>query len=266
MPRRSAAAQASAQRRLSMPTFALTSSKWPLPRLWKRYLRPPFLAYSKLSGIMRVFFRCQRSTSLGIVAGDKQIELAVAIVVEPDRGIRVDPGRQTGLVGDARESLAVIVVEQLRPAPLDQEEIFIAVVVVVAPHGAHRDAGARLVHVGDAQLLRDVGEGAVVVVAVEMVQAADAAVGDIDVGPAVAVEVDDGDRCAHRGDFRHDAVEFVIEDGSLVHEVDARLVGDFLEAETIASQRGLAIRPGRRLALPGHGRSGGSSRAWPACR
>jgi hypothetical protein len=75
-----------------------------------------------------------------------------------------------------------------------------------------------------------------VVVAVEMIHAADAAVGYVDVGPAIAVEVDNGDRCAHGRDFRHDAVEPGIEDGGLVHEVDSRLVGDFLKAETITGQ------------------------------
>ena len=177
----------------------------------------------------------------GIVAGDEEIEQTITVVVKPDRSIRVDPGRQTRRLADARESVAMVVVEQFRPSPLDQEEVLIAVVVVVAPHRAHRHASSGLIHVRDAQLLRDVGEGAVVVIAVEMVQAADAAVRYIDVGPAIAVEVDDGDRCTHRGHFRHDAVEFVIEDRGLVDEVDARLVCDLLEAKTITGQRGPAI-------------------------
>ena len=91
------------------------------------------------------------------------------------------------------------------------------------------------------QLLRHVGERAVVVVAVKMVLAADAAVRHIDIGPAVAIEIDDGNRCAHRRHFRHDAIEFVIEDGSLVNKVDARLAGHLLEAKAITSQSRLAV-------------------------
>jgi hypothetical protein len=37
----------------------------PSPRLRSRYFRPPLFAYSKLSGMILVVFRCQRSTSSG---------------------------------------------------------------------------------------------------------------------------------------------------------------------------------------------------------
>ena len=40
--RKSAAATASAQRRLSIPSLAVTSSNDPSPLLRSRYLRPPF--------------------------------------------------------------------------------------------------------------------------------------------------------------------------------------------------------------------------------
>ena len=56
---------ASVHRRESMPSFAETSSNFPPPRLWNRYFRPPFAAYSKLSGIIFVSFRCHRSTFSG---------------------------------------------------------------------------------------------------------------------------------------------------------------------------------------------------------
>ena len=90
----------------------------------------------------------------------------------------------------------------------------------------------------------DIRERAVVVVAIESVFAAFAAVGDVDVGPAVAIEVDDGDRRAHRGDLRHDVVEFGIERGRVMHEVDAGGVGDFFEIKAVASQRGLHVELG----------------------
>jgi len=58
----------------------------------------------------------------GIVAGDEEVEQAIAVVVEPNGSIGVDPRRQTCMVADARESVAMVVVEQFRPSPLDQEE------------------------------------------------------------------------------------------------------------------------------------------------
>ncbi len=72
----------------------------------------------------------------------------------------------------AREALAGVVVKQLGPAVLVEEEILVAVVVVVAPDGAHRDAGAGAVDVGDAQLAGDVLERAVALIAIEAIEAA----------------------------------------------------------------------------------------------
>ena len=117
-------------------------------------MRPPFLAYSKLSGMIFVVVELPQVDVVGPVAGEEQIELAVAVVVEPDGGVGVDPRRQAGRLGDAREALAAVVVEQLGLAPLVDEQILVAVVVVVAPDRPHGDAGAGLVEVGDAHLRR----------------------------------------------------------------------------------------------------------------
>jgi hypothetical protein len=46
-----------------------------------------------------------------VVAADEEIEQAVAVVVEPERGVGVHPAGKAGLFGDAREALACIVVE-----------------------------------------------------------------------------------------------------------------------------------------------------------
>ncbi len=75
---------------------------------------------------------------LGVVAAEEEIQTPVAVVVEPDGRVRVDPRGQVGPVGDARETFARVVVEELGPAPLVEEEVFEAVVVVVRD----ADAGA----------------------------------------------------------------------------------------------------------------------------
>ena len=84
------------------------------------------------------------------------------------------------------------------------------------------------------------------IVAVKMVLAADGAVGHIDIGPSIAIEIHDGYRSAHGSDFRHDRREFLIEQGWLMHKVDARGVSDFFKIEAIAIQGGLPIDCGRR--------------------
>ncbi len=149
---------------------------------------------------------------------------------------------QAGLLADARKSVAVVVVKELGAAPLDEEQIFVAVVVVVAPDRAHGDAGAGLIDVGDAQLWRNIFEGAVVHIAIESVLAALFAVGDVDVRPAVAVEIDNGNRSAHRRDLRHDAIELWIERGRLVNEIDAGSARHFLKIKAVTSQSRVSIQ------------------------
>ena len=147
-------------------------------------------------------------------------------------------GGRAGYVGDAGEAVAGVVVEKLGLTPFDQEKVFVAVVVVVAPDRTHRDAGSRPIYVPDAERPGDILEGAVVLVTVEAVLRALGAVGGVEVGPAVAVEVDDGDGRAHGGDLRHNGVEFRVELRRLMDEVDARDVGDLLKVEAVASERG----------------------------
>jgi len=73
-PTQVGAAAANAQRWLSIPTLALTSSNLPLPRLWNRYFRPPFLAYSKLSGINARRGQMPQIDVFRIIAADEKIE------------------------------------------------------------------------------------------------------------------------------------------------------------------------------------------------
>ena len=85
------------------------------------------------------------------VRGDVEIEQAIAIVVEPDRAVAVHPAAQAGLLGDVLEVLAVDVPEQRQIAVAVDEQVLAAVVVDVAPDGAHRHAFAGPIQVGDAR-------------------------------------------------------------------------------------------------------------------
>src|SRR5258708_31477128 len=119
--------------------------------------------------------------------------MAVVIEVQPDGAVGVDPIRQARAVGDARETLARVVVEKFRAAPLEDEEVLVAVVIEIAPDSARANARARLVQVGDAHLLGNVLESAVPLVAVQAVAAAPPPVYHVKIPPAVPVEIYDRD-------------------------------------------------------------------------
>ena len=91
---------------------------------------------------------------------------------------------------------------------------------------------------------------------IEVVLAAFRAVGDINVRPAVFVEVGDGHGRPHRGDLRHDGCQDRVEDGGLVREVNPALVGDLLQREAVAPERVGACDPpgaaGVRRDVPVH--------------
>ena len=82
--------------------------------------------------------------------------------------------------------------------------------------------------------------------------AALAAVGDIDVRPAIPIEIDDRHRRPHGCNLRHNVLELGIEGRSGVHEIDAGSLGGLLEAEAIAGQRRGWIGRHRSLAARFH--------------
>ena len=54
----------------------------------------------------------------GIVAADKQIQQAIAVVVKPDGGVGIDPARQAGLLAYAGEAVALVVVVTAPGVPI----------------------------------------------------------------------------------------------------------------------------------------------------
>src|SRR5580692_2341789 len=74
-----------------------------------------------------------------------------------------------------------------------------------------------------------------------MVLASFFAVGHVDIGPAIAIEVDDADRRAHRCNLRHDRTELGVKRRRLMHKIDARGMRDLFEIKAVARQRGTKI-------------------------
>src|SRR5256885_946901 len=146
------------------------------------------------------------------VIADKEIETAVAVVVEPrTSGSPADLFVvDAGFARDISEGAVAIVVKKDVVSPEAAEEIVPAIVVVIADADARLPAGA-----GEAGLFRDVGEGSVAIVLVKMRGGSFAAwpvgiearsVGEIDVQPAVIVVIEKSQSAA----LRFDDVFFVI--------------------------------------------------------
>src|SRR5262249_41544113 len=110
------------------------------------------------------------------------------------------------------------------------------------PYRAHRDANLTRIQVADSQFSGDILEFAVAEVAIERALAALAAVGQINVLPAVAVEIHDRYGRAHRSDLRHDVIQLRIQFRRGVSEIDARASCCFLKAQAVTGDRRRSVR------------------------
>ena len=142
---------ASVQRRLLMPSASVRSSNVPSRSIPQQILPAAVVGVFEA---LRHDARCRELPEIDPlvpVAGDEEIETSVAVVVEPRGAVGVDPPRKAYLASPtATKRLPLFVAEQLRAPVSIQQEVLVAVVVVVAPDGAHRDAGLAPIHVGDA--------------------------------------------------------------------------------------------------------------------
>src|SRR6202035_2112406 len=120
-----------------------------------------------LRGAVRLRNPVERAPEIALgsplhVVGDEEVELAVAVVVDPG-GAGAEAGvPDAGGGGDVPELAAALVVEEMVAVERGDVDVLAAVVVVVPdghPHAVHLDV--------QAAATGDVGEGAVVVVAVE---------------------------------------------------------------------------------------------------
>ena len=96
------------------------------------------------------------------IAGDEEVEFAVAIVIAEGGAVGPVAERDAGLFGDVGKGAVVVVVIEAVFAEVRDVEVGPAVVIVVADGDAEAPA-----LVGDAGFFGDVGEGAVVVVVEE---------------------------------------------------------------------------------------------------
>ena len=138
------------------------------------------------------------------IVGNEQIELPVAIVIDPGAacgeaiGGTPPGGQQAGLFGDIGERAVAVVVEQNVLAPAGNEDIVKAVVIVISNGDAGGPEGAC-----QTRFFRRIRKSAVAVV---MVQADGGPFGSIfeaapgeddDIEPAVVVVIEEGCTTAH---------------------------------------------------------------------
>ena len=190
------------------------------------------------------------------VVHDQQVEPAVVVVVEPPRAHHPLAALEAGLLGHVLEAAAVVAVEGLA-VHAAHEQVGRAVVVVVPDRGRHAVAGAPqaggIGHVGELHSAV-VAEQPIEVAGSVLLEARDRrAIGEEDIGAAVAVVVEDGYPAGHR-------LDQVLSGGGtvLVDEVDSGLAGDVLE-EDRRDPRRRRRRPRRPRELQGrehrqHGR------------
>src|SRR5262245_54375145 len=111
-------------------------------------------------------FQIPQIDLLVVIPRDEEVKLAVAVVIEPERVVGVDPLGQPGLLAHARETFAAVVVEKIGTPPAIEKQVFIPVAVIIAPYRAHRDAGLARVQITDAHSRGNVAEFAVAQIAI----------------------------------------------------------------------------------------------------
>src|SRR5262245_27760023 len=134
-------------------------------------------------------------------AAEEQIELAVVVVVEPDRTRRPARRRDSSFGRDVAERPVAVVLVESAPAVRRHEDVWISVVVVIPDRTAH----SKLIAAGDAGLVGHVGERPVAIVLVQRVlerrgrsiEVRLPAVDHEDVHPAVVVEIEERDARSH---------------------------------------------------------------------
>ena len=163
------------------------------------------------------------------VAGDEEVELAVAAVVSPGGSGGPVAKLDSGLLGNVGEGSVMVVVVEAVFAEVGDVDVGVAVVVVVGDGGSEAPAV-----VGDSGFGGDVGEGSVVVVVEEGGVGGGglaghgfvgAAVDEVDVEPAVVVVVEEG----YTGAYGVENVVLLWGSHAVVEGGQAGLCGDVFE-------------------------------------
>ena len=132
---------------------------------------------------------------------DKQVKLAVPVVVKPNRGRMPAVALKPGLLRYVGKSTIAIVAVKDILTILRDEQINIAIAVVVSRRGTHPKPAAS--HTGDFCHVR---ESAVPIVAIQRIlqrlgrreEVGRTAVDKVEIHPTIAVIVEDGDPGTHR--------------------------------------------------------------------
>ena len=137
----------------------------------------------------------EQAVGIAFLVRDEQIEIAVAVNIEPDGAHRLARIADASLSRHVGEVSAIVAEQAVRLVAKRDEQIEVAVVVVVDPRGLPRHAREI-----EAERRRDVGEmPAVAVIPVQLIRRASGKP-DVEIDVAVAVEV------APRRDTRLDVV------------------------------------------------------------
>jgi len=81
------------------------------------------------------------------IRGDVQVQETIAIVIDPDCAIAIDPAAQSRCFGDILEVVPIEVPEQRQVSVAIHQHVLAAIVVEVAPDTSHRDALARAIEI-----------------------------------------------------------------------------------------------------------------------
>ena len=232
-----------------MPDAAETSAKVPSPLLWKSDVRQA-LVLLRVAVVGRLGSP-QTGSWRGIpddVVGDEEVEPPVAVEVDegggdrPQRAVLRVAAREAGGLGDVLEGAVAVVAEERVAAQAGDEEVGVAVVVVVAGGDAEVVAppghARRLGHVGEGAVARCCGRGGSSMRGPSSPRRAmRRAVHDVDVEPAVVVVVEEG----HARDHRLRLV-LARRAAGVGHEAHAARGGDLLEHD--------GVDPGGSAAAP----------------
>src|SRR6185437_13317515 len=131
---------------------------------------------------------------LAVIAAHEEVELAIAVIIKPQRSVGIDPFGKTCLRRLIGKTVSLDIVKEHGLAPFDEEQIGVAIIVVITPDRTHGYAGADLIHVSNSELRSDIGESSVVIISVQGVLTAFAAIGHVKIKPAIAIVVDHRNR------------------------------------------------------------------------
>src|SRR5207237_10067085 len=127
-----------------------------------------------------------------------------------------------------------VVINSCWESPAVKTQLYVTIIIISAPYRAQRNACARLVVIVQPHLLRHVFDCPVVHVAIETVLTFFDTVRNIDVSPAVAVEINNGDSRATPSDLRQAVIELGITRRGLMLKINAGSLRHFYKTNPVA--------------------------------